>query len=40
MEGKQFREACGGLVKLEDLAGRGLLKEEIANKHEFKEIAR
>ena len=32
MEGKQFRELCGGLKKLEDPSNRNLLKEEIGNK--------
>lgn len=33
MEGKQFRELCGGLKKLEDPNNtRNLLKEEIGNK--------
>jgi magnesium-transporting ATPase (P-type) len=32
MEGKQFRELCGGLKKLEDPSDRNLLKEEIGNK--------
>jgi magnesium-transporting ATPase (P-type) len=32
MEGKEFRELCGGLVKLPDLEGTGKLREEIGNK--------
>ena len=32
MEGKQFREMCNGLKKLEDPTNRNLLKEEIGNK--------
>ena len=39
MEGKQFREACGGLVRMEDLAHEsGRLKEEIGNKAKFRQI--
>lgn len=38
MEGKQFREACGGLKKLEDPDGNGRLKEEIGNKAQFRII--
>ena len=38
MEGKQFRELCGGLKKLEDPSNRNLLKEEIGNKRQFREI--
>jgi Ca2+ transporting ATPase len=37
MEGKTFREACGGLRKIE--TGSDLLREEIVNKEIFKEIA-
>lgn len=37
MEGKQFRELCGGLVKLDDGEG-GRLKEEIGNKANFRLI--
>jgi len=37
MEGKTFREACGGLRKIE--SDNGLLKEEIVNKELFKKIA-
>ena len=36
MTGKEFREECGGLKKLEDPNDRGLLKEEIGNKYVFK----
>ena len=32
MEGKAFRETCGGLKKLPDPEGNGRLKEEIGNK--------
>ena len=39
MEGKQFRELCGGLKKLEDPSNRGLIKEEIGNKKQFRDIA-
>lgn len=38
MEGKQFRELCGGLKKLEDPSNRNLLKEEIGNKAQFRLI--
>ena len=38
MEGKQFRELCGGLKKLEDPSDRNLLKEEIGNKAQFRLI--
>jgi P-type Ca2+ transporter type 2B len=38
MEGKQFRELCGGLVKNEEAAADGRLKEEIANKAMFRHI--
>jgi P-type Ca2+ transporter type 2B len=37
MEGKQFRELCGGLRKVD--TGSDLLREEIVNKEIFKEIA-
>jgi len=37
MDGKTFREACGGLRKIE--TGSDLLREEIVNKEIFKEIA-
>jgi magnesium-transporting ATPase (P-type) len=36
MEGKQFRESCGGLVKLTDAGEGGRLKEEIGNKGMFR----
>jgi Ca2+ transporting ATPase len=36
MEGKQFRESCGGLVKLNDPSEGGRLKEEIGNKGMFR----
>ena len=39
MEGKQFRELCGGLKKLEDPNDANLLKESIADMHNFKQIA-
>jgi len=39
MEGKQFRELCGGLKKLEDPNDANLLKESIADMHNFKLIA-
>ena len=38
MEGREFRELCGGLKKLEDPSNRNLLKEEIGNKKMFREI--
>lgn len=37
MDGKTFREACGGLRKID--TGNEFLKEEIVNKEVFKEIA-
>jgi len=37
MDGKSFREACGGLRKID--TGNEFLKEEIVNKEIFKEIA-
>jgi Ca2+ transporting ATPase len=37
MDGKTFREACGGLRKID--TGSDLLREEIVNKEEFKLIA-
>jgi magnesium-transporting ATPase (P-type) len=37
MDGKTFREACGGLRKID--TGSDLLREEIINKEVFKEIA-
>ncbi len=39
MEGREFRELCGGLKKLEDPSNRNLLREEIGNKRVFREIA-
>ena len=36
MEGKEFREICGGLIRLPDVDGSGKLKEEIGNKQMFK----
>lgn len=39
MDGKSFREACGGLKKMEDPSDRNLLKEEIGNKKTFREVA-
>ena len=38
MEGREFRELCEGLKKLEDSNDRNLLKEEIGNKRNFREI--
>lgn len=38
MEGRDFRELCGGLKKLEDPSDRDLLKEEIGNKMKFRQI--
>ena len=38
MEGKQFREICGGLKRLEDPSERNLLREEIGNKAMFREV--
>jgi magnesium-transporting ATPase (P-type) len=40
MEGKTFREAIGGLTRLPDEKGTGLLREEIANKKAFKDIVK
>jgi Ca2+ transporting ATPase len=40
MEGKAFREACGGLKKLEDHNNSTLLKEEIGNKAVFRQVAK
>ena len=39
MEGKQFRELCGGLKKLEDPNDANLLKESVSDMHQFKAIA-
>jgi len=38
MEGKEFRELCGGMRKLEDHNDANLLKESIANMRNFKTI--
>lgn len=38
MDGKSFREACGGLRKIE--TGNDFLREEIVNKEVFKLIAK
>lgn len=38
MEGKQFRELCGGLKSIGEEGGK--LKEEIGNKKNFREIAK
>jgi Ca2+ transporting ATPase len=38
MEGKTFRELCGGLKKIEDTSDRNLLKEEIGNKAQFRQL--
>jgi P-type Ca2+ transporter type 2B len=38
MEGKEFRELCGGMRKLEDHNDANLLKESIANMRNFKAI--
>ncbi len=38
MEGKEFREFCGGLVRLPDEDGSGRIKEEIGNKANFRLI--
>lgn len=39
MEGKQFRELCGGLKKLEDPNDENLVKESVSDMHTFKQIA-
>jgi magnesium-transporting ATPase (P-type) len=39
MEGKQFREAIGGLRKLENDPDNGFIKEEVVDMVAFKEIA-
>lgn len=39
MTGKEFREQCGGLIKIEDPNNQGYLNEEIRNKLMFKRIA-
>jgi len=38
MEGKEFRELCGGLLKLEDPNDENLVKESVADMHIFKQI--
>lgn len=38
MEGKDFRELCGGLKKLDDPNGDGKLREEVGNKAQFRQI--
>lgn len=38
MDGKTFREICGGLRKLEDPNNTGKLKEEIGNKKVFRDV--
>jgi P-type Ca2+ transporter type 2B len=38
MEGKQFRELCGGLRRMEDAKDANLVKETIADMHMFKAI--
>lgn len=38
MEGKEFRELCGGLKKLNDPSDENLVKESVADMHIFKEI--
>ena len=40
MDGKTFRETCGGLKRLEDPSDRNLLKEEIGNKSAFRQVAK
>ena len=40
MDGKTFREVCGGLKQLEDPSDRNLLKEEIGNKSAFRIVAK
>lgn len=40
MEGKKFREECGGLKRLADVGDTGLIKEEIGNKAQFRVIMR
>jgi Ca2+ transporting ATPase len=39
MEGKEFRELCGGMRKLEDPNDANLVKESIADMRNFKKIA-
>ena len=38
MEGKQFREMCGGMKKIEDSNDANLVKESIANMKNFRAI--
>jgi P-type Ca2+ transporter type 2B len=38
MEGKEFRELCGGLIRLDDPNGDGKLREDIGNKQMFRQI--
>mmetsp|Transcript_22171 Transcript_22171/g.16568 ORF Transcript_22171/g.16568 Transcript_22171/m.16568 type:complete len:230 (-) Transcript_22171:529-1218(-) len=38
MDGKTFRETCGGLKRIENGADDGLIREEIGNKHAFKAV--
>lgn len=38
MEGKQFREICGGLKKLHDPKDPNLVKETIGDMHMFKQV--
>lgn len=39
MEGKAFRELCGGLVKMEDFENEhGRLKEQVGNKAQFRQV--
>lgn len=40
MEGKEFREICGGLKKITDDNDRGKLREEIGNKKTFRDVAK
>jgi len=40
MTGQEFRETCGGLKKLPDTNGSGLLKEEIGNKQAFRNVVK
>jgi Ca2+ transporting ATPase len=40
MTGKEFRESCGGLKKLEDPSDKQRLKEEIGNKNHFRNVAK
>ncbi len=39
MDGKTFREECGGLKQMEDPEDRGFIREEIGNKQQFRKIA-